>query len=260
MANALKAVKGQITHLPDNETEEQHKATLGEFIETYIVEQIQKATQAISEKVQEKIAKGDVVLTYGCSSLIKHILEEAHRRGVDFRVIVVDSRPLHEGQEMLRRLVAEGIRCSCVLINAVSFVMPEVTKVLVGAHALLANGYVMSRTGTAQVAMVAKSYNVPVLVCCETHKFSERVQTDAFVYNEIGNPNDLVNVQECPRADGDVEVALKGWETVPHLTPPHLYYDITPRELVAAVVTEVAILPCTSVPVILRIKPTEVWY
>lgn len=60
------------------------------------------------------------------------------------------------------------------------------TKVLLGAHALMANGYVMSRAGTAQVALVAKSYNVPVLICCETHKFSERVQTDAFVYNEIG--------------------------------------------------------------------------
>lgn len=60
------------------------------------------------------------------------------------------------------------------------------TKVLLGAHALLANGYVMSRVGTAQIALIAKTYNVPVLVCCETHKFSERVQTDAFVYNEIG--------------------------------------------------------------------------
>lgn len=47
----------------------------------------------------------------------------------------------------------------------------------------------MSRAGTAQIALIAKSYNVPVLVCCETHKFSERVQTDAFVYNEIGEFN-----------------------------------------------------------------------
>lgn len=45
----------------------------------------------------------------------------------------------------------------------------------------------MARAGTAQVAMVAHAHNVPVLVCCETHKFSERVQTDSFVYNEIGN-------------------------------------------------------------------------
>lgn len=55
-----------------------------------------------------------------------------------------------------------------------------------GAHALLANGSVMSRVGTAQLALVARAHNVPVLVCCETYKFCERVQTDAFVSNELG--------------------------------------------------------------------------
>lgn len=62
----------------------------------------------------------------------------------------------------------------------------QVSKVLLGAHALLANGSVMSRVGTAQLALVARAHNVPVLVCCETYKFCERVQTDAFVSNELG--------------------------------------------------------------------------
>ena len=57
---------------------------------------------------------------------------------------------------------------------------------LLGAHALLANGYVMSRVGSAMISMVAKAFNVPVLVCCETYKFSDRVQTDSFVSNELG--------------------------------------------------------------------------
>lgn len=51
---------------------------------------------------------------------------------------------------------------------------------------MLANGYVMSRVGTAQIALIAQNFNKPVLVCCETYKFCERVQTDCFVYNEIG--------------------------------------------------------------------------
>ena len=55
-----------------------------------------------------------------------------------------------------------------------------------GAHAFLANGYVMSRVGTSLIALVAKTFNVPVLVCCETYKFSDRVQTDSFVFNELG--------------------------------------------------------------------------
>lgn len=44
----------------------------------------------------------------------------------------------------------------------------------------------MSRVGTSQIALVAKAFNVPVLVCCETYKFCERVQTDSFVSNELG--------------------------------------------------------------------------
>ena len=55
-----------------------------------------------------------------------------------------------------------------------------------GAHAILANGAVMSRVGTAQVALIANAFNVPVLVACETHKSCERVQTDSIVFNEIG--------------------------------------------------------------------------
>ena len=63
---------------------------------------------------------------------------------------------------------------------------PQVSKVIMGAHSLMANGYVMSRVGTSLIALVAKSYNVPVLVCCETYKFCDKVQTDAFVINELG--------------------------------------------------------------------------
>lgn len=90
------------------------------------------------------------------------------------------------GKELLRFLVWNKIKCSYVLINAVSYIMPEVTKVMLGAHSLQANGYVMSRIGSSQITLVAKAYNVPVLVCCETYKFCERAQADSFVFNELG--------------------------------------------------------------------------
>ncbi|KAH8253316.1 hypothetical protein KR032_004772, partial [Drosophila birchii] len=246
VSNAYKQFKNQLTQLPADTPETELKELLDHFIDTYIENQIGKAAQAISGFLQEKITDGDVLLTFACSSLIQFICEEAKRRQVSFRVIVVDSRPGCEGQEMLRRLHAYGIPCTYVLINAVGYVMAEATKVLLGAHALLANGYVMARTGTAQVALVANANNVPVLVCCETHKFSERFQTDAIVYNELSDPNQLVRGDKCQ---------LNNWAAKGKLVPLNLNYDITPPELVNAVVTEVAILPCTSVPVILRIKP-----
>lgn len=40
--------------------------------------------------------------------------------------------------------------------------MREVTSVMLGANALLANGYVMGRVGNSLIAMLAKSHNIPV--------------------------------------------------------------------------------------------------
>jgi translation initiation factor eIF-2B subunit delta len=108
-------------------------------------------------------------------------------RGISFRVVVCDSRPKLEGKELIRRLVASEIPCSYLLSNALGTVMKEVTKVIIGASALFANGAVMSRIGTAVVTMMAYEFQVPVIVCCETYKFSDSVRLDSFVWNEIGD-------------------------------------------------------------------------
>ncbi|KAF6198338.1 hypothetical protein GE061_008086 [Apolygus lucorum] len=237
MTNALKHVKSHLTQLTTESmtTDDDARKKLCEVIDTFIKEQIDVAGEAISLAVAQKISDGDTIAIYGCSSLLLRILVESHNGRKDFEVVVVDGGPLYEGREMCRRLVSENIKCSYVLLPAFSYIVGQTTKVLLGAHALLANGCVMSRSGTAVVAMLAKAHNVPVIVCCETYKFCERVQADAFVHNELG-PEDKVS------------------------SPPSisLMYDMTPPTLVDAVATELAILPCTSVPVILRVKPSDV--
>ena len=154
------------------------------------------------------------------------------------------------------------------------------SKVFLGAHAILANGAVMSRVGTAQVALMARAFNIPVLVACETHKSCERVQTDSIVYNELGNREEVSvrflnprcsnttliirtlagNADELARRYeiGAKKPLLAKWKTKRLLNLLNITYDVTPADLVTAVVTELAILPCTSVPVILRIKPSEI--
>jgi translation initiation factor eIF-2B subunit delta len=57
-----------------------------------------------------------------------------------------------------------------------------VTKVILGAAAVLSNGTVVSRAGSASVAMVAAAAGRPVMVCCETLKFHERVQVRGFLW------------------------------------------------------------------------------
>ncbi|NXQ88454.1 EI2BD factor, partial [Nyctibius grandis] len=303
MGNAIKFLKKEISGLPDTLREEEAKEKLQDTIDKYLREKILLAAEAISRSAFEKINDNDVILVYGCSSLVSRTLCDAHaKKGRAFRVIVVDSRPRLEGRETLRRLVRQGIHCTYVMINAISYVLPEVSKVLLGAHALLANGSVMSRVGTSQIALVSKAYNVPVLVCCETYKFCERVQTDSFVSNELGwaalpcrSPSRARGhhsqegwpgrQQRCalPGQGGEVpslplippaaplsaddpddlvvlrkgQAPLGGWAENKSLRLLNLVYDVTPPDLVDLVITDLGMIPCTSVPVVLRVKNVD---
>lgn len=73
-----------------------------------------------------------------------------------------------------------------MLINATSYVMKEATKVFVGAYTMMANGNLLSRVGTGLIATIAQTYHVPFIVCCETYKFTERVQLESISFNELG--------------------------------------------------------------------------
>ncbi|XP_055568937.1 translation initiation factor eIF-2B subunit delta isoform X2 [Falco biarmicus] len=251
MGNAIKFLKKEISCLPDTLRDEEAKEKLQNTIDKYLREKILLAAEAISRSAFEKINDNDVILVYGCSSLVNRTLCDAHvKKGRAFRVIVVDSRPRLEGRETLRRLVRKGIHCTYVMINAISYVLPEVSKVLLGAHALLANGSVMSRVGTSQIALVSKAYNVPILVCCETYKFCERVQTDSFVSNELDDPDDLIVLRKG-------QAQLGGWAENKSLRLLNLVYDVTPPDLVDLVITDLGMIPCTSVPVVLRVKNVD---
>jgi translation initiation factor eIF-2B subunit delta len=212
-------------------------------MEAYIQERINFADKAIAKTVEEKIiVDGDVILTYANAEVISVVLKEAAKRK-KFRVIVVDSKPLLEGKILLHTLREAGLDCTYILLNALSFVMKEVTKILLGAEALMNDGSVYGRIGTACVAMSAKK-NLPVLVCGETYKISNRIQLESITMNELGNPKHVL-----PGELGD------------NLRVINLLYDLTPAKMVTGVVTEMGILPPTSVSVLLReMNPQEAAY
>jgi len=72
------------------------------------------------------------------------------------------------------------------------------------------------------------------------------VQLDSICYNELDDPNELINDSELSREE------LKNWEDIPNLTLLNISYDVTPMDYVNVVITEVGLIPPTSVPVVLR--------
>ncbi|KAL8546171.1 hypothetical protein ACS0TY_006043 [Phlomoides rotata] len=247
MGNAIRFLKTRITSLSLNLSEAEAKASLISDIDRFINEKIILADKVIVKHAVTKIRDGDVLLTYGSSSAVEMILLHAHELGKQFRVVIVDSRPKFEGQMLLRRLVRKGISCTYTHINAVSYVMHEVTRVFLGAASVLSNGTVYSRVGTACVAMVAHQFRVPVLICCEAYKFHERVQIDSICSNELGDPDAVA------RVSGRKEINyLDGWADSKNLQPLNLIYDATPSDYVSMIITDYGMIPPTSVPVIVR--------
>lgn len=179
---------------------------LCDTIDNYIRDRILLADQVIQETAGKKIKDGDVILTYARSSVVEKVLLHAWAFGKRFSVIVVDSRPMLEGtpsfrfrdqerlftcvaltgKAFLRSLTDASIPCTYLLLPSLPSVLPHTTTLFVGAHSLHANGAVFSRAGTAMVAMMAKSRNIPVVVCCETYKFAESIRWDGVSKNELG--------------------------------------------------------------------------
>lgn len=198
MGSAIKAIKALLEALklepalPEAEVKERVAAA----ISTFVQEKILFAGDMVARVAAARIRDGDVIITYGYSSLVAAVLLHAARSdpAPAFSVVVVDSRPFHEGRRMLRALLDARVPVQYVSLNGLSYVLPRATKCLLGAGGVLSNGAVLARVGTAAVGMAASYAHIPVLVACETYKFHERVQLDSFTHNELGDPQRIAKV------------------------------------------------------------------
>lgn len=95
-----------------------------------------------------------------------------------------------------------------------------------------------------------------MIVCCETYKFSERVQLDGFVVNEAANPTDILAKSATAGIDADPLssklITAAEWKTSSTLGAVNLLYDLTPPRYISAVASEVGLSGPESVGVILR--------
>jgi translation initiation factor eIF-2B subunit delta len=233
MGNAFDVLKQRVASLPPTLRWEQVQSELQETIHAYVTERIDYATKAIATLAP--VSGADVVVTFAPSPAVTAVLVRAQPR----RVIVVDGAPNGAGRALLRELRANKIQCSYCSLPAIAYVLQEgVTKVLLGAEALMSDGSILAPAGTACVALAAHARRISVLVCSETYKISNRIQLEAITNNELGDPDKLV---------GDLK-----WTELEYLKVLNLKFDLTPAKFVTGIVTELGIVPPSSVAVLLR--------
>ncbi|KAG8747508.1 hypothetical protein FRC10_000644 [Ceratobasidium sp. 414] len=167
----------------------------------------------------------------------------------DVAISTFGSAKIHDGdvvltyaRNLLITLAAAGIPCTYCLLSALGTIIKSVSIVFLGTHALHSNGALYSRAGTALVAMMAKQHHVPVLACCETYKFSDSVNLDSFTKNELA---EMATKAPPVRPAGKTPIEDFNLQLLNPL------YDLTPPAYITAVVTEVGLIPVSSVPTVL---------
>jgi methylthioribose-1-phosphate isomerase len=148
------------------------------------------------------------------------------------RVIATETRPLQQGARLtVWELVQEGIPTTLITDSMVGHTMKEkgIDCVIVGADRIAANGDVANKIGTYAIAVLARAHGIPFFVAAPSSTI------------DLSIPNGEKIVVET-RADDEVthiagrRVAAEGCEV---FNPA---FDVTPNELVTAIVTEQGII------------------
>ena len=231
--NAIRWLKQKISKLDVNLSDSDAIEYICGEIDQTIHEKVFLANKVIADNACKHVKDGDVVMTYGKSCLVEKTLTEAKRWGKKFTVVVVDSEVHREGKHLAEHLVQEGIRVQYCLLRGLSRVVGRATKCFLGAASMNGNGSLTSRAGTGAVAMMAKEMaRIPVIVLCQTLKFTSRAPLDSVVSNELADPDEL---------------GVSGWREQEHLQVQVLVYDVTPADNIDVVITEKGQLPPAQV-------------
>jgi ribose 1,5-bisphosphate isomerase len=103
--------------------------------------------------------------------------------------------------------------------------MEKVDAVFVGADTILADGELINKIGTSQIALAAKEFGVPFYVCAETYKFSP---------DSLFNPDHEVIIEE--RDPAEVVPDQNSFKGVNIANP---VFDRTPPEYITEYITEI---------------------
>jgi ribose 1,5-bisphosphate isomerase len=181
----------------------------------------ENALDNVAQYGAEKIKDGDTVFMYSMSSTVWRVLKRAKDDGKSIRVVVTESRPANEGLWTVDKMIEYGIPITVGIDAAIGVLIPDADMVMVGADVIAASGEALCKVGTYPAALVAKAHGVPFYIAADTLKFDTNTL--------LGLPFRIDNAtrEEILEADSSEEAIVHS---------PH--FDITPPELITAVITE----------------------
>lgn len=98
---------------------------------------------------------------------------------------------------MAKSLSSMGVSTFLIPDSSIYGIMSRVNKVIIGAHAIMANGGMFAITGSSLAATAARAHNIPVVVCAGQFKLTPLWN----LYHDFGaldfaNPNSVLGFED----------------------------------------------------------------
>jgi len=156
----------------------------------------------------------------------------ALEQGIRLKVFADETRPVLQGARLTAfELHRAGVDVTLITDNMAGHVMSKgwVQAVIVGTDRVAANGDVANKIGTYSVAVLAKAHGIPFYVACPLSTIDLSTPSGADIPIEERHPDEVT--------------AGFGKRTAPQgIAVYNPAFDVTPHELVTAIITEKGIV------------------
>ncbi|MFC1564069.1 S-methyl-5-thioribose-1-phosphate isomerase [candidate division KSB1 bacterium] len=159
------------------------------------------------------------------------VIYYASRQNKKIHVYADETRPLLQGARLTTwECLNYGIPVTLICDNAAASVIRQgkVNCAIVGADRIASNGDTANKIGTYSLALVCKAHNIPFYVAAPYSTFDFSLKTGDEIPIEERNPGEIVKIN-------------KGWIAPESVDAYNPAFDVTPAELITAIITEVGV-------------------
>lgn len=206
-----------------------------------ILEEDIVANRALGLHGEKLIINGDRVLTHcnagalacGGYGTALGVLYAAKEKGKTFHVTACETRPFLQGSRLTAwELLKNDIPVTLITDNMAGWMMKkgEISKVIVGADRIAANGDIANKIGTYSVAVLAKEHDMPFYVAAPFSTIDFKIKS-----------GDEIPIEERPIFE--VTSLFSGKPIAPeNIQVKNPAFDVTPHKLITGIITEKGIV------------------
>jgi len=186
------------------------------------------------------ISDGDHILTHCNAGALATagygtalgVIRAAREQGKKIHVYVDETRPVLQGARLTAwELKKEKIPATLICDNMAGFLMQQnkISKIIVGADRIVANGDTANKIGTYSLAVLAESHGIPFYVAAPISTFDFSLKTGASIPIEERNGSEVTHFKKAQSAPKGMKVYNPA-------------FDVTPARMISAIITEKGII------------------